>query len=185
MSTPKSIRNESENPRVPLSGIKALVPDADASSGMVREIARALADMESDVVINYRCGDEDVGYVVQVLEPIAQNTLLFRSDIGQILNIPSIVGLMGNIGQSSHTASRAGVIGMTESSAREPAQDHITVNTIAPEFIETHMVRDISDTGGSDPDPFRNYHLIDLDASIGTSVHSMRNILSALKNQVL
>ncbi|HWC90517.1 MAG TPA: SDR family NAD(P)-dependent oxidoreductase, partial [Pirellulales bacterium] len=58
---------------------------------------------------------------------------------GRIINISSVSGLMGNPGQSNYSASKAGLIGMTRSVARELASRKVTVNAIAPGFIETEM----------------------------------------------
>jgi len=68
---------------------------------------------------------------------------LVASGRGRIINITSIVGQMGNIGQVNYAASKAGVIGMTKALAKELARHTVTVNAIAPGFIETDMVRGI------------------------------------------
>ena len=65
---------------------------------------------------------------------------------GRIISISSVVGLMGNAGQINYAASKAGVIGMTKSLAREVASRHITVNAVAPGFIRTDMTAVLSDT---------------------------------------
>lgn len=63
---------------------------------------------------------------------------------GRIVNIASIVGAMGNIGQANYAASKAGVIGLTKTVAREYASRNITVNAVAPGFIDTAMTRQLS-----------------------------------------
>ncbi len=64
---------------------------------------------------------------------------------GRIINIASVVGIMGNAGQVNYAASKAGIIGMTKSAAREMASRGITVNAIAPGFIVTEMTDVLSD----------------------------------------
>ena len=64
---------------------------------------------------------------------------------GRIISISSIIGIMGNAGQSNYAASKAGIIGFTKSIAREAASRGITVNAIAPGFIKTHMTEELSD----------------------------------------
>ncbi|VVB84351.1 L-rhamnose 1-dehydrogenase (NADP(+)) [uncultured archaeon] len=63
---------------------------------------------------------------------------------GRIVNISSVIGRMGNFGQANYAASKAGIIGFTQTLAKEFASKGITVNAIAPGFIETDMVRSIS-----------------------------------------
>ncbi len=68
-----------------------------------------------------------------------------RARKGRIINIASVVGAMGNAGQSNYAAAKAGVIGFTKALAREVGARGITVNTIAPGFIDTDMTRALSD----------------------------------------
>ena len=64
---------------------------------------------------------------------------------GTIINISSVSGLMGNVGQANYAASKAGLIGFTKTVAREIAPRKITCNAIAPGFIETDMTSELSD----------------------------------------
>ncbi|MFQ5507831.1 MAG: 3-oxoacyl-ACP reductase FabG [Leptospirillia bacterium] len=64
---------------------------------------------------------------------------------GRIINIGSIVGFMGNIGQANYVAAKAGMVGLTKTLAREYATRGITVNAVAPGFIETDMTRQLED----------------------------------------
>tara|TARA_Y100001970_G_scaffold184084_1_gene223898 strand:+ start:2430 stop:3179 length:750 start_codon:yes stop_codon:yes gene_type:complete len=64
---------------------------------------------------------------------------------GRIINISSVIGLHGNLGQSNYAASKAGLIGLTKSMSKELASRNITVNAIAPGFIKTEMVETVSE----------------------------------------
>ncbi len=65
---------------------------------------------------------------------------------GRIVNISSVVGLMGNVGQTNYSASKAGVIGFTKSLAREVASRSITVNAVAPGFVDTPMTENLPES---------------------------------------
>lgn len=71
---------------------------------------------------------------------------MLRQRYGRIINITSVVGLLGNIGQANYAASKAGVIGFTKAVARELASRGVTVNSIAPGFIETKMTEDLPES---------------------------------------
>lgn len=64
---------------------------------------------------------------------------------GRIVNIASVVGIIGNAGQANYSASKAGVIGFTKSLAKEVASRNVTVNAVAPGFIETDMTNKLND----------------------------------------
>jgi 3-oxoacyl-[acyl-carrier protein] reductase len=70
---------------------------------------------------------------------------LMKSKAGRVINVTSIVGLMGNAGQSNYAASKAGIVGFTKSLARELSSRAVTVNAIAPGFITTDMTASMTD----------------------------------------
>ncbi len=67
--------------------------------------------------------------------------VMLKQRSGRIVNIASIIGIVGNVGQANYAASKAGIIGLTKSVAKEIASRGITVNAIAPGFIETDMTK--------------------------------------------
>ena len=72
---------------------------------------------------------------------------MLKQKKGRIINITSVVGLIGNAGQSNYAAAKAGVVGLTKSTAKEFASRGITVNAVAPGFIETDMTKDLKADG--------------------------------------
>lgn len=77
------------------------------------------------------------------IKPIARS--MTKQRYGRIINISSVIGLIGNAGQANYAASKAGLIGLTKSVARELAGRNVTVNAVAPGFIDTDMTGALSD----------------------------------------
>ena len=80
---------------------------------------------------------------IRVSQQVAKMMLRKRQG-GCIINVASVIGMHGNVGQSAYSASKAGIIGFTKSLAKELGPYRIRVNAIAPGFIETDMTSDIS-----------------------------------------
>lgn len=98
-----------------------------------------------------KMSEEDFDQVIETNLKGAFHTIRFasrqmlRQKSGRIINLSSVVGVTGNAGQANYAASKAGVIGLTKSAARELASRGITVNAIAPGFIETDMTSVLSE----------------------------------------
>ncbi|MDD6700367.1 3-oxoacyl-[acyl-carrier-protein] reductase [Mogibacterium kristiansenii] len=75
----------------------------------------------------------------------AVNRIMMKQRYGRIVNLSSVTGLMGNMGQTNYAAAKAGILGMTKSYAREVASRGITVNAVAPGFIDTDMTEAMSE----------------------------------------
>ena len=107
------------------------------NAGITRDnILMMMKEEEIDSVI-----DTNLKSVFFITKQVLRKMLKQRS--GRIINITSIIGLMGNPGQSNYAASKAGIIGFTKSLAKEIGSRNITVNAIAPGFIETDMTKDL------------------------------------------
>lgn len=135
------------------------VSDFDACEAFFKEIIGQYGRL--DILVNnagvtkdgllMAMSDEDFSKVLDVnlrgtfhcIRQAARQMLKQRG--GRIVNISSVVGLHGNAGQANYAASKAGVIGLTKSAAKELGSRGITVNAIAPGFIDTDMTADLSE----------------------------------------
>ena len=87
--------------------------------------------------------DINLDGVFNITQPAAK--VMMRQRSGRIVNVASVVGLMGNAGQTNYAASKAGLIGFTKSLARELGPRNVTVNAVAPGFIQTAMTEKLTD----------------------------------------
>ena len=157
------------NPEAGEAAAKALGPEASfeqvdvASSTAVSSWIEGVFDKygQIDVLVNnagitrdgliMRMKEEDWDAVISVNLKSAFNSIKAVSKImvkqrsGRIINLASVVGVMGNPGQANYVASKAGMIGLTKTVARELGARGITVNAVAPGFIETDMTAVLSD----------------------------------------
>ncbi len=138
----------------------AVVADIRSPLEATRLVEATLAEYDRlDILVNnaginrdrlvMRMSDEEWGDVLRVnltgvfLCTRAVLKAMMKQRWGRIINMTSVVGLTGNAGQANYAAAKAGIIGFTRSVAREVALRGITVNAIAPGFIETDMTRQI------------------------------------------
>lgn len=150
---------EIESLGVECFAVKADVSDFAQAESLIKEAKAHFGSL--DVLVNnagitrdgllMRMSEEDFDSVLRINLKGAFNTIRHASNImlkqkqGTIINLSSVVGLMGNAGQANYSASKAGLIGLTKSTARELAARGITCNAIAPGFISTDMTESLSE----------------------------------------
>ena len=150
---------ELEGLRVKAKAYQCNVADADAVAAVIKEIVMDFGGIQilvnnagitkDKLVPMMKAADFDA-----VIDTNLKGTFhtmrlvarpMLRQKSGRIINISSVVGIFGNAGQANYAASKAGVIGLTKSAAKELASRGITVNAVAPGFIETDMTQKLSE----------------------------------------
>ncbi len=139
--------------------LKADVSQAEDVSALIKRVIDTWGKV--DILVNnagitrdnliMRMKDEEWDEVLDVnlkgayrcIKAVTRAMMKARS--GRIINVSSVVGLMGNAGQINYAASKAGLIGITKSAAKELASRNITVNAVAPGFIPTDMTSELPD----------------------------------------
>lgn len=135
------------------------VSDFAQTENMVKNLVKSYGHV--DVLVNnagitrdgliMKMSEEDFDAVIETNLKGCFNTIrhlsrqMLKQRSGKIINIASVSGVLGNVGQANYAASKAGIIGLTKTMARELASRGITVNAIAPGFIHTEMTEVLSD----------------------------------------
>ena len=155
----KSTVKEIEQLGTDAIGVKVDVTRADEVENLFQETIKAFG--RADVLVN-NAGITRDGLLIRMSESdwdavIAVNLkgtfnctkaaarIMMKQRRGKIINISSVVGVMGNVGQANYSASKGGVISLTKSAAKELAPRGVTVNAVAPGYIETEMTKVLPD----------------------------------------
>lgn len=176
-------------------GVQAMFIKADVSnSGEVTELFAQIKELLGpvEVLVNnagitkdgllLRMTEEDFDKVIDInlkgafLCTKAAIKDMLKAKAGRIINITSIVGVQGNPGQSNYCASKAGIIGFTKSVAREYGSKNITVNAIAPGFIQTAMTDVL-------PEDVKNAYLKQIPLARFGTAEDVANVVSFLASE--
>jgi 3-oxoacyl-[acyl-carrier protein] reductase len=145
---------------VTAEALGADLSDPSAAAGLIERTMKALGGI--DIVVNnagitrdnlaMRLSDDDWDSVIAIDLSAAFHICraalrpMLRQRFGRIVNVSSVSGVIGNAGQANYSSAKAGLIGLTKSLAREVASRDITVNAVAPGFIETEMTTSLGET---------------------------------------
>jgi 3-oxoacyl-[acyl-carrier protein] reductase len=158
--TAEEIQSEIGLPDINVHAFKANASSFEDAQASVDEAVAKLGGV--DILINnagitrdnllLRMKEADFDSVINInLKSVFNYTkaalpVMIKQKYGRIVNVASVVGIIGNAGQANYAASKAGVIGFTKSTAKEVASRGINVNAVAPGFIETDMTAKLNDT---------------------------------------
>lgn len=136
------------------------VADTAAAEAMIKDVIKTYGRL--DILVNnagitrdnliMKMSEEDFDAVINANLKGCFNTIkavsrqMLKQRAGRIINITSVSGILGNAGQANYAASKAGIIGLTKTMARELASRGITANAIAPGFVDTDMTQVLSDS---------------------------------------
>lgn len=136
------------------------VADTEAALSMIKEVTARYGRL--DILVNnagitrdnliMKMSETDFDTVISANLKGCFNTIkavsrqMLKQRAGRIINITSVSGILGNAGQANYAASKAGIIGLTKTMARELASRGITVNAVAPGFVDTDMTQVLSDS---------------------------------------
>ena len=131
------------------ASVEALLIDIDANEGPVIILVNNAGVTRDGLLLRMKAEDwnaildTNLSSVFRLSKGVLKGMMKARH--GRIISIASVVGLMGNAGQANYAAAKAGIIGFSKSLAREVASRNITVNVVAPGFIDTDMTRALND----------------------------------------
>jgi 3-oxoacyl-[acyl-carrier protein] reductase len=129
--------------------VEKLVPAAEAAMGSLDILVNNAGLTRDGLILRMKDADWDLVLAVNLTATFRLSRAALRAMVkrrfGRIISITSVVGVAGNPGQANYAASKAGIIGLSKSLAREVAARNITVNCVAPGFIESPMTEVLTD----------------------------------------
>jgi 3-oxoacyl-[acyl-carrier protein] reductase len=154
----RSVAGELENQGGTVAAYQVDVSDSSQAEELIEQITEKYLSL--DILINnagiskdallIRTSEEDWDRMMAVNLKGAFNLtknaakVMVRQKAGRIVNLTSVIGLMGNAGQAAYASSKAGLVGLTKTAAKELAARGITVNAVAPGYIQTAMTENLS-----------------------------------------